>query len=138
MKKLVTLLVLLTFQFGFSQEKVSKSASESTIKDSSYYTTGNVELMPEYPGGIEKFYEYIQNKFKFPADKNFDGGKVIVSFFVETDGSLADIEVLKDVGFGTGQEAMRILKKCKRWKPAEQNGVPVRCFYILPITLPSN
>jgi periplasmic protein TonB len=63
---------------------------------------------------------------------------VFVSFVIEKDGSLTDIKVLKDAGFGTGDEAIRVLKKCKNWVPGEQSGKKVRCSYTLPINLKSN
>jgi len=56
---------------------------------------------------------------------------------VDRDGSLTDIKV-KDIGFGTREEAIRLMKKCKKWIPAMQKGIPVRCSYTLPITLQGN
>ncbi|MGE4348010.1 MAG: energy transducer TonB, partial [Flavobacteriaceae bacterium] len=54
---------------------------------------------------------------------------------VETDGSLTDIKVIRDLGYGTGAEAVRVLKKSKKWKPGTQNGKPVRVKYTLPISI---
>ena len=50
-----------------------------------------------------------------------------VTFVVEKDGSLTDIKVIRDIGYGTGKEAIRVLKKCPKWTPGEQNGKKVRC-----------
>lgn len=111
--------------------------NEKVVLDELYNSAG-VEIKPEYPGGIEAFYKYIQKKFKAPTDRNFKGGRVIVGFVVERDGSLTDIRVAKHVGFGTDKEAIRVLENCKKWKPAMQKGVAVRCSYMLPITLQSN
>ncbi len=102
------------------------------------YNSAGVEIKPEYPGGIEEFYKYIQKKYRTPSDRNFKGGRIIISFVVEKDGSLTDIRVLKDAGFGTGREAVRVLKACDKWTPAEQKGKKVRCSYMLPITLQGN
>jgi periplasmic protein TonB len=62
-------------------------------------------------------------------------GKVYVTFVVEKDGSLTDIKVLRDIGYGTGKEAIRVLSKCPKWMPGEQNGKKVRVLYSLPITI---
>ncbi|HTG67178.1 MAG TPA: energy transducer TonB, partial [Flavobacterium sp.] len=58
-----------------------------------------------------------------------------VSFVVEKDGSLTDIKVLRDIGYGTGKEAIRVLQKSPKWNPGIQNGKPVRVQYSLPITI---
>ena len=60
-----------------------------------------------------------------------------IYFVVEKDGSITDIKVLKDLGHGTGEEAIRILKKCPKWSPAEQKGKKVRCSFMLPLRIQS-
>jgi Gram-negative bacterial TonB protein C-terminal len=102
------------------------------------YNSAGVEKKPEHKGGIQAFYKYIANNYNLPSSNKFKGGRILVSFVVEKDGSLTDILVLKDAGFGTGEEAVRVLKACDKWTPAIQKGVPVRCSYTLPITLSSS
>ncbi len=99
------------------------------------YNSAGVEVKPEFPGGMAKFLSYVGKNYEVPQDEEFKGGKVFVSFVVEKDGNLTDIKVLRDVGYGTGKEAERVLRKCPRWAPAMQNGKPVRCSYQLPITI---
>lgn len=105
-------------------------------EDNNIYNTAGIEVKPDFPGGINKFYSYIQRNFQAVDDENFPGGKVFVSFVVEKDGSLTDIKILRDAGYGTGKEAERVLKKCPKWVPGEQNGKKVRVLYSLPISLP--
>jgi periplasmic protein TonB len=102
--------------------------------DNTIYNSAGIEVKPEYPGGLAKFYNYIKNNYQAPEEEGLKG-KVVVSFVVEKDGSLTDIKVLKDIGFGTGAEAIRVLKKCAKWTPAEQNGKKVRCSYQIPIAI---
>ncbi|MBC7438691.1 MAG: energy transducer TonB, partial [Flavobacterium sp.] len=59
----------------------------------------------------------------------------IVQFVVEKDGKLTDIKILRDLGFGTGKEAIRVLNSSPKWKPGIQNGRPVRVLYNLPISI---
>lgn len=99
------------------------------------YNSAGVEVKPEFPGGMAKFLSYVGKNYEVPQDEEFKGGKVFVSFVVEKDGNLTDIKVLRDVGYGTGKEAERVLRKCPRWAPAMQNGKAVRCSYQLPITI---
>lgn len=97
----------------------------------------SVEIMPEPAGGMSAFVNWVGKNYAYP-DKALDQGikgSVVVSFVVETDGSLTDITILRDLGFGTGEEAIRVLKKATKWKPGIQNGRPVRVKYTLPIKL---
>jgi protein TonB len=107
---------------------------QEVIEDNTVYNMAGVEVKPEYPGGIQKFYDFVSKNYQAPEEPGLNG-KVMVSFTVEKDGSLTDIRVLKDIGYGTGKEAERVLRKSTRWAPAEQNGKKVRCTYQLPITI---
>jgi protein TonB len=105
-------------------------------EDNTIYNTAGIEQQPGFPGGMEKFYKFIGNNFQVPEEDGLKG-KVYVEFVVEKDGSLSDIKVLRDIGYGTGKEAIRVLKSCPKWNPGEQNGKKVRVKYSLPISIQS-
>jgi len=94
-----------------------------------------VEVLPEYPGGEEEFRKFIRRNYEAPNIDRDIKGVVLLQFVVETDGSLTDIKVLRDLGYGTGTEAVRVLKKAKKWNPGVQNGRNVRVRYNLPIQI---
>ncbi|WP_426090366.1 energy transducer TonB [Flavobacterium sp. DSR3-2] len=100
------------------------------------YNTAGITEKPDFPGGIMEFYKFVGNNFKTPEQPNLKG-KVYITFIVEKDGSLSDIKNIRDIGFGTGEEAIRVLKTCPKWIPGKLNGVPVRVMYSLPITIQS-
>ncbi|MDP3679451.1 MAG: M56 family metallopeptidase [Flavobacterium sp.] len=100
------------------------------------YNTAGITEKPDFPGGMMKFYQFVGNNFKTPEQPNLKG-KVYITFIIEKDGSLSDIKNIRDIGFGTGEEAIRVLKLCPNWIPGKMNGVPVRVMYSLPITLQS-
>ncbi|MGK4566019.1 energy transducer TonB [Flavobacterium sp. 3HN19-14] len=77
----------------------------------------------------------MQKNFRTPDEEV--KGKVIVQFVVEKDGSLTDIKVVRDLGYGTGAEAIRVLKSAPKWKPGIQNGRAVRVLFSLPISIQS-
>ncbi len=111
--------------------------------DNAVYNTAGIEVKPDFPGGMEKFYKFVDNNFKYPQDAeianvDLNGKKVYATFIVEKDGALTDIKILRDAGYGTGNEAIRVLKKCPKWTPGEQNGKKIRVLYSLPITIKSN
>lgn len=93
-----------------------------------------MEKKPEFPGGIQEFYKFIAKNYVNPSGKGLSG-KVIVSFVIDTSGEVVDINVISDRGFGTGNEAIRVLKKCPKWIPGQQKGKPVRVQYTIPIAL---
>ncbi len=103
-------------------------------EDNQIYNTAGIEVKPDFPGGMDKFYSYVGKNYRTPEEEGLKG-KVYVTFVVEKDGSLTDIKVLRDIGYGTGAEAIRVLKKCPKWNPGVQNGKPVRVLYSLPITI---
>jgi protein TonB len=107
-----------------------------TEEDNSVYNLAGIELKPDFPGGMDKFYKFIGKNYQVPEEEGLKG-KVFVSFVVEKDGSLTDIKVIRDIGYGTGKEAMRVLKSCPKWNPGEQNGKKVRVLYSLPISIQS-
>jgi len=96
-----------------------------------------VEVEPSFPGGMLAFLNYVAKNYQFPPAAKEQGvnGKVILNFIVEKDGTLSNIKIVRDLGFGTGLEAVRILEKSPIWKPGIQNGRPVRVSYSLPINL---
>ena len=102
--------------------------------DFNIYNTAGLDVKPEYPGGVNEFYSFIGKNYKTPNVKGL-AGKVYVTFIIEKDGSTGEVKVVRDIGYGTGEEAVRILKECPKWKPGEQNGRKVRVLYALPITI---
>jgi protein TonB len=109
-------------------------AQQEVVEDNTIYSSAGIEVKPDFPGGIAKFYSFIQKNYVAPDEPGLKG-QVFVSFVVEKDGSLTDIKILRDIGYGTGKEAERVLRKCPRWTPAEQNGKKVRCSYQIPIKI---
>lgn len=99
-------------------------------------STAILDKLPEFPGGIAQFYKYVGNNFHRPELDVEKTLRVYVSFVVEKDGSLTDIIVRNDPGYGMGKEAVRVLKSLKtKWAPGILNGQPVRTAYNLPITI---
>ena len=119
-----------------SVEPVGNGPSQVVEEDTQIYSTAGIEVKPDFPGGLDKFYKFVGNTYQTPEEEGLKG-KVYVTFVVEKDGSLTDIKVIRDIGYGTGKEAIRVLNKCPKWKPGEQNGKPVRVLYSLPITIQS-
>jgi len=94
-----------------------------------------VELMPTFKGGEKEMYTWLSDQIVYPtaAKETNIQGTVIVTFVVEKDGSITGVEVLRDIGGGCGEEAVRVVKAMPKWNEGRQNNVPVRVQFTLPI-----
>ena len=94
-----------------------------------------VEEQPQFPGGEEALYTYLRDNIKYPqlARDNNITGKVFVQFVVEKDGSISNAKVMRDIGGGCGNEALRVVKSMPKWKPGKQQGRAVRAQFNLPV-----
>lgn len=94
-----------------------------------------VDEMPQYPGGEKAMMEYVANNVKYPQeakDKEIQG-RVFVSFVVEKDGSVSTVKVVRGIGGGCDEEAVRVIKSMPKWQPGKMKGEPVRVSYMMPI-----
>ena len=126
--------------FVFSTKATAQKAlNKADVKEKDLYVLADVEKLPEFPGGLAKFYKFIGENFKMSAEANKIKikGKAYMQFIIEKDGSLSDIKTIKDPGYGLGDEAIRVLKLSPKWTAATQEGKAVRVMYSLPITFQS-
>lgn len=95
-----------------------------------------VEQMPSFPGGQSALMQYLANNIKYPvvAQENGVQGRVVVSFVVERDGSITDVQVVRSVDPSLDREAQRVVKSMPRWIPGKQNGQAVRVKYNVPVS----
>ena len=98
------------------------------------------EENPEFPGGMAECYKWIGKELQYPTTSAENGiqGRVVVSFVVNTDGSISDAKVTRSVDPHLDKEALRVISKMPKWKPAKQNGKPVRCAFNLPLRFKLN
>jgi hypothetical protein len=131
MQYLYILFLMLTVAVANAQNTTSSSFTDSV------YSVKSIEVMPQYPGGMARFYEFIGKKYRFPPAALEIGvsGRLIASFVVEKDGTLTDISILKDLGYGTAQELIKVLNLSEKWTPGKQDGRLVRVRYTLPVAL---
>lgn len=117
------------------KEPVTSGSGGTTAPSNDPVPFNALEVQPEPYGGMAAFGKFLGRTLRYPpiAAENGTAGRVLISFVVERDGSLTDITIVRDLGFGLGQEAVRVLKLAKAWKPGIQNGQPVRVRYTVPI-----
>ena len=94
-----------------------------------------VEEMPAFPGGEAKLMEYVGKNIKYPQIARETGiqGRVFIGFVVEPDGSVSNVKLLRGIGGGCDEEAMRVVKSMPKWKPGKQRGKAVRVSYQIPV-----
>jgi len=120
-----------------STESTSKQIVETTEGYQESEVFDRAEVMPQFPGGVEKMMLYLKTNLQYPQTAKQNGleGKVIIKFVIDVDGSIKDPVILKDgIGGGCGDEAIRLVKSMPKWKPGEQRGKPAKVYYTLPVT----
>ncbi|WP_184549476.1 energy transducer TonB [Mucilaginibacter sp. FT3.2] len=110
------------------------SGKGDIVEDQSIHDFRGIEVMPEPEGGAAGWAKFLQKNLRFPPAAQEQGvsGKVFLSFVVEKNGQISNIKVSRGAGFGFDEEAIRVLKLAKPWKPGIQNGQPVRVAYSIP------
>jgi hypothetical protein len=148
MKKILVLILICFAQNIFSQttkeneililtvdkidDKVSPQKTVSYDENFIHYNE-RADVKAEFPGGSKAFDNFIKENYKNP--KAEIKGRIYISFIIEKNGSLSNIEVAKDIGYGTGAEAVRLLKTSPKWSPAKIKDKSVRVLYNLPINV---
>lgn len=109
---------------------------EPTPEPSAPIDIVDVQVFPEFPGGEDELMRYLMSHLKYPQEavRNNISGRVTLGFVVNKNGEIDDIKVLRSVGYGCDEEAVRVVKSMPGWKPAMNNGKPVSVYFNLPIT----
>jgi protein TonB len=94
-----------------------------------------VDEMPVFPGGEEKLFAFLRSNIVYPpvARENGVQGRVAVNFIVDRNGKISEARILKGIGSGCDEEALRVIHMMPDWKPGKQNGRPVIVSYYLPV-----
>lgn len=142
MKKIIALIILisaLNFTKVNAQEKVydvvpakEKSPKAENLPENHIYK--GIDQMPEFPGGLQKFGEFVMNNFMFP-DELTQSVRLVINFVVEKDGSLTNVKLNQDPGFGINEEIKRVFALSPKWKPGYNKGKTVRTAFMFPLTL---
>lgn len=125
----------ITFVENYNNRKLILGVSTDLNKVEHNYT--EIERRPEPQKGIQHLGGYFARNFIVPNVQGLEG-KMYVKFVIEKDGSVTDIKVLKDVGYGSAMKVMKVASTYKGWIPGEQRGVNVRSIFVFPITIKSN
>ena len=114
---------------------MTANAQKTVVSQTNQKVFDTVEQMPEYPGGMQAMIEFLQTNMKYPEDaaKQKVEGRVMVQFVVETDGSVTDVHVAKQVFPSLDAEAIRVVQAMPKWTPGKDKGRVVRVKYNLPI-----
>ena len=95
-----------------------------------------VEQMPSFPGGNTALMKFLNEKIHYPvvAQENGVQGRVVVSFVVERDGHITDVQIARSVDPSLDKEAQRVVKSMPKWIPGKQNGSAVRVKFNVPVS----
>jgi TonB family protein len=141
----VSIVISMIFSFTFSAKLIAQEpekampdkkenpAKEKDVQNENIYTV--VEKMPSYPGGDEARIKFFTENIKYPQEARQKGitGTVFVTYIVEEDGSVTNVKILRGIGSGCDEEALRVVSSMPKWNPGMQRGKPVRTQFNMPI-----
>lgn len=122
-----------TFIQDYTPTFNTEIAEEEIIEEEEIFVV--VETMPSFPGGMNKLMEYLQTNLHYPQLAKDLGiqGRVFVTFVIEKDGSVTDTRILRGIGGGCDEEAVKVVNNMPKWIPGSQRNRPVRVQFNLPI-----
>jgi len=112
---------------------VPVQAEETEVQEQEVFLV--VENAPAFPGGDAARMKFLQDNIKYPVMAKESGiqGTVYVTFVVERSGAVTDVKILRGIGGGCDEEAVRVVKNMPKWEPGKQRGKPVRVQFNMPI-----
>lgn len=124
----------------YNDGKILAGITKDSLNNEYPYNESNFMIPPLYPGDIIALRRLVANKYNYPplALKNGVNGTVIITFNIDQKGNMIDLKIDRDLGYGTGDEAMRVLKTARQWSPGIKRGIPVKVAYTLPLRLNTN
>ena len=116
------------------QELAIVEAPKAPVEEKTYEMF-DIQKPPSFPGGEAELLKYLAQNIKYPplARENNIQGVVALTFVIAKDGSVRDVNVVKDIGGGCGKEAVRVVQTMPKWIPGEANGNPVKVRFTLPV-----
>lgn len=124
-----------TFTENYENGKLISGISIDSLSIEYPYTVVNQSPIPKK--GINSFYSYVAKSMHIPTEaRNKVSGKIYLTFVVDKDGTLVEPKIVKGLGYGLDENAIRLIKEAKKWNPGIVRGLPVRVLYSLPITIP--
>jgi len=119
---------------------ISEDKTKSKVIDQPEPIFTIVSIQPSFEGGVDKMYQWLGENIKYPQEARESGisGTVVVTFVVEKDGSITNVEPLNKIGGGCEQEAVRVVKLMPKWRGGKQNNMPVRVQFNIPIKFSLN
>lgn len=125
---IIAALLTVALFYSFPSNAQEKASSKETVHQ-------EVDQMPVPPGGMDGWISYFKSNLKYPKQARTNGieGMVVLSFIVRSDGSVTDVEVLRGIGGGCDEEAVRLLANSAKWTPGKKENKPVDVEMKLPV-----
>ena len=134
MKKLLFILISSACSLNLYAQSNATNTVNTVIPDGDVIYTTPVEVMPEYKGGMERFYERLKRikYLHFVRTQNLQG-KVMVALVIEKDGTVSNAKIMNGLIEAQDKEVLRVVSSLRKWKPGMHNGQPVRVAYNVPL-----
>jgi hypothetical protein len=125
---------IILFAITFFSVYFASAQPTSTYVDDAPYSYEEVEEKPQFPGGIIEFKTFVAKNLNL-SDYEGNSGVLKVSFIIETNGKVSNVEIVEDLEGGAGKEVKRVVSLSPQWKPGVNNGKIVRVINKIPIRI---
>ena len=135
LKSILILLISILVAKTVHSQEANNMDSVVVVREGDSLIFHVVEQMPRFPGGEEARIRYLNGNLNYPLTARENGiqGKVYVTFVIEADGSVSNVNVLRGIGGGCDEEAAQLISNMPTWEPGKQRGKPVRVQFNMPI-----
>ncbi|MFH6961564.1 energy transducer TonB [Flavobacterium plurextorum] len=124
----------LSFIEKYENGNLISGVTTDSLNVEHFYTTKQQQPAPKK--GINSFYSYVAKAMRIPAEaRNKVSGKIYMTFIVDEEGNLVEPKVIKGVGYGLDENAIKLINEAQKWNPGIYRGIPTRVLYKLPITI---
>lgn len=119
---------------------IAKQSEQKTVFETPPLAVISLDVLPVFPGGDDGLMDYITRRVMYPASAQVQGieGRVYISFVIDKDGTIKNVEVVKSLNPSCDKEAVRVIKGMPKWTPGQKAGVCVPVFYTIPIQFKLN
>lgn len=132
-------LILVSVFFTISCNSYAQNLNETEV-DTTYKDTTSIvgiDIMPEYKGGLKKFFKYVDKQLKNYSDTSCAGGRVYIKFIVDRKGVIREPYVSIGLNEICDATALAIIEGMPKWKPGKKGGKAVNCWHAVPIYFPA-
>lgn len=123
----------ISYTENYKDGNLISGVSVDSLNNQHYYE--KIIVQPKPRKGMSHFYEFVGKKFKFTKNSEGKGGKIFITFYIDKNGKATDFNIIRGLGFGLDEEAIRVISKYPEWECGYYRGIGAKFLFYLPISI---